>query len=192
MPASRDRADRIQQDVADISSADQLLRFALAGQLEPLLRRGLTQGRIAIGAGFGTSSRNAGPHLSRALRSGPDAEQLHGLDEVIGTLNPDLDGTCSLSSLALRLSSDRQDKVSGQSLVARVPPSWTRKILADPPADEIGVLMQASALMSEFMAAGKMDMRDVTDSIRTRYRREMELLVRRLILISVAPPTSRN
>jgi hypothetical protein len=192
MPARRDRPDRIQQDVTDISSADQLLRFALAGQLEPLLQRGLTQGRIAIGAGFGTTSRNAGPHLSRALGSGPNADQLHGLDEVIGMLNPDLDGTGSLSSLALRLSSDRHDKVSGTSLVARVPPSWTRKILADPPADEVGVLMQASALMSEFMAAGKMGMRDVTDGIRTRYHREMELLVRRLILISVAPPTSRN
>lgn len=119
-PARRDRPDRIQQDVTDISSADQLLRFALAGQLEPLLQRGLTQGRIAIGAGFGTTSRNAGPHLSRALRSGPNADQLHGLDEVTGPLNPDLDGTGSLSSLALRLSSDRQDRVSGTSLLARV------------------------------------------------------------------------
>ena len=35
----------------------------LAGQLEPLLRRGLTQGNIAQGAGF-RHRRNAGPVLS--------------------------------------------------------------------------------------------------------------------------------
>jgi len=192
MPRNRDRNDRIRQDVTDISSPDELLRFALAGQLEPLLRRGLTQGMIALGAGFGASSRNAGPALSRALANGPTAEQLHGLDEIIGTLNPDLDGVGSLSSLSLRLSAERRDTIRGSSLAARVPPSWTRKILADSPADEIGVLMQASALLSQFMAAGKMEMRDITASVRDRHRTEMDLLVRRLILVSVAPPTSRN
>jgi hypothetical protein len=192
MPANRDRNDRIRQDITDISSPDELLRFALAGQLEPLLRRGLTQGMIALGAGFGSSSRNAGPALSRALANGPTAEQLHGLDEIIGTLNPDLDGVGSLSSLALRLSAERRDTIRGSSLAARVPPSWTRKILADSPADEIGVLMQASALLSQFMVAGKMEMRDITASVRDRHRAEMDLLVRRLILVSVAPPTSRN
>lgn len=192
MPGKKDRNDRIRQDVSDVSSPDQLLRFALAGQLEPLLRRGLTQGMIALGAGFGSSSRNAGPALSRALANGPTAEQLHGLDEIIGTLNPDLDGLGSLSSLALRLSAERRDTIGGSSLAARVPPSWTRKILADSPADEIGVLLQASALLSEFMAAGKMEMPDVIASVRDRHSKEMELLVRRLILVSVAPPTSRN
>lgn len=185
------RDDRIRQDVTDISSSNQLLRYALAGQLEPLLRRGLTQGRIAQGAGFGSDSRNAGPVLSRALKKGPDADQLQRLDEIIGTLNPDLDDTGSLSSLALRLSAERRDKIEGSSL-AHVPPNWTRKILADTPADEIAVLMQASALLSEFMAAGKMHSPDIIASIRDRYSKEMELLVRRLILICVTPPTSRN
>ena len=183
---------RIPQDVTDISSADQLLRYALAGQLEPLLRRGLKQGDIAAGAGFGGTSRNAGPVLSKALRRGPSADQLPALDEIIGTLNPELDDTGSLSSLALRLSGERRDKVEGKSLAARIPPSWTRKILADTPADEIAVLMQASALLSEFMAAGKMASPDIIDSIRARHSTQMELLVRRLILMSVAPPTSRN
>jgi len=192
MPVKRSRIDRIRQDVTDISSPDELLRFALAGQLEPLLRRGLTQGAIALGAGFGASSRNAGPALSRALANGPTAEQLHGLDEIIGTLNPDLDGVGSLSSLALRLSAERRDTIRGSSLAARVPPSWTRKILADSPADEIGVLLQASALLSQFMAAGKLEMRDIIASVRDRHRQDLELLVRRLILVSVAPPTSRN
>ena len=186
------RNDRIPQDVTDISSADQLLRYALAGQLEPLLRRGLTQGDIGVGAGFGGTSRNAGPVLSKALRRGPSADQLPALDEIIGTLNPDLDDTGSLSSLALRLSGERRDKIEGKSLAARIPPSWTRKILADTPADEIAVLMQASALLSEFMAAGKMASPDIVADIRARYSAEMEMLMRRLILISVVPPTSRN
>jgi hypothetical protein len=192
MPGKLGRNDRIRQDVTDISSADELLRFALAGQLELLLMRGLTQGVIARGAGFGSNSRNAGPALSRALAIGPTAEQLHGLDEIIGTLNPDLDGVSSLSSLALRLSAERRDTIRGSSLAARVPPSWTRKILADSPADEIGVLMQASALLSELMAAGKMGMRDITANVRDRHSKDMELLVRRLILVSVAPPISTN
>jgi hypothetical protein len=183
------RNDRIRQDVTDVSKSKQLLRYAIASQLEPLFRRGLTQGKIAQGAGFGSDPRNAGPVLSRALRHGPTVDQLQALDEIIGALNPDLDDTGSLSSLALRLSAEQGDKVEGSILAARVPPSWTRKILADTPADEIAVLMQASALLSEFMAAGKMGSPDI---IRDRYSKEMELLVRRLILICVAPPTSRN
>ena len=52
--------------------------------------------------------------------------------------------------------------------------------------------MQASALLSEFMAAGRMDAADAITGICDHYSKEMELLVRQLILISVAPPTSRN
>jgi hypothetical protein len=192
VPTSRDRSNRISQDITDISSRDQLLRYAAAGQLEPLLRRGLSQGNIAQGAGMGSNSRNAGPALSKALKTGPTAEQLAGLDEIIGALAPDLDGTGGLSSLALRLSSERRDTVKNSRLAARVPPSWTRKILSDQPSGEIGVLLQASALLSEFMAADKMNRPGIVASIRDRYSDDLELLVRRLILISVAPPTSRN
>ena len=39
MPGKKDRNDRIRQDVTDISSPDELLRLALAGQLEPRARR---------------------------------------------------------------------------------------------------------------------------------------------------------
>ena len=190
MPARNARDDRVRQDVTDISDADQLLRFATAGQLEPLLvKRGITQGRIAQGAGLGKTERSAGPALTTALKTRLTPKQLHGLDEIIGALAPDLNGTGGLSSLALRLAAERRGNVRGSVLTASVPPSWTGKILTDFPADEVGVLIQASALLSEFMAADKMDMADI---IRGRYGNEMELLVRRLILISVAPPTSRN
>ena len=55
------------------------------------------------------------------------------------------------------------------------------------------MLVQASALLAAFMAADKMDTagRSVAD-VRNRYRDEMDQLVHRLILISVAPPTTMN
>ena len=186
------RNEHVPQDVTDISSADQLLRYALAGQIEPLMRRGITQGKIALGAGLGSTVLNAGPVLTNALKNGPNTKQMHGLDEIIGALRPELDGTGGLSSLALRLSMEGREKIEQGSLAAHIPPSWTRKILTDPPADEVGVLLQASALLSELMAADKMRTADVTASILDRYKGGMDLLVRRLVLISFAPPTSRN
>jgi len=178
MPARR---DRIRQDVADISSPGELLRYALAGQLERLKRRGYNHGEIAMGAGFGTSPRNAGPALATALRYGPKADQLHRLDEVIGTLDQRMDGTGGLSSLALRLSEDRRDTIKSSLLAARVPARWTTQVLADPPGGEVGVLLQASAVLSEFMAVGKMRS-DAIATIRDRYETDLELLVRRLSL----------
>jgi hypothetical protein len=191
MPTGISRSDRIRQEVTDVGSADQLLRYALAGQVEHLLRLGYTQGKIAKGAGLGSSVANAGPVLTRALKDGPSAKQLRGLDEIIGTLDPNLQGAGGLASLALRLSAERRDEIDSSHLAVRVPPSWTTRMLADPPADETGVLLQASALLSELMAAGKMGPAEV-GSIRNRYEKELELLVRRLILIGVSPPTASN
>jgi hypothetical protein len=184
------RKERIRQDVADISSADELLRFALAGQLEWLRRRGYNQGMVAQGAGFGTSSRSAGPALTKALREGPRAAQLHQLDEIIGALDSRLHGTGGLSSLALRLSGGRLGTIDSSLLAARVPARWTAQVLANPPADEVSVLLQASAVLSEFMAAGKMRSADVVAAIHGRYERDLDLLVRRLILIAVSPPSA--
>jgi hypothetical protein len=193
MPAEEIRRDRrIRQDVTDIGSADQLLRYALAGQLERLRLRGYNQGKVAQGAGFGTTSRNAGPALAKALREGPRPAQVHQLDEIIGTLDPRLDGTGGLSSLALRLSEERLGTINGSHLAAHVPAKWTTQLLANPPGDEIGVLLQASAVLSEFMAAGKMRSAEVITTIRDRYEEDLDLLVRRLILISVSPPTASN
>ena len=192
MPGSR---DRIRQDVNDISCVSQLLGYAAAGQVEQLLRqrRALTQGKIAQGAGFGSNDRNAGSALSAALRNGLNDQHLQRLDEIIGALAPDLDGTGGLSSLSLRLTGERGDQLRASTLTAHVPPSWTGKILQVPAPGEFGVLIQASALLSAFLAADKMDTRGMSiTSIRDRYGQEMDLLVRRLILISVAPPTSRN
>ena len=189
MPAS---TDRIRQDVTDISSASQLLGYATAGQIAQLQRqrRDMSQAKIAQGAGFAAHRRNSAAVLSTALRAGPTRVQLHKLDEAIGALSPGLENTGGLSSLALRLSAEQGDKGTG-SLTAQIPPSWTGRILRNVPTDEVGVLIQASALLRAFGAADRAD----TDGrgvavIRERYAREMDLLVRRLILVSVAPPTS--
>ena len=54
------RDDRIRQDVTDVSSPKQLLCYAMAGQLELLLRRGFTQGRIAQGPAWAATARMPG------------------------------------------------------------------------------------------------------------------------------------
>src|SRR5260370_1221028 len=67
------------------------------------------------------------------------------------------------------------------------------QLLSFAAAGQTGVLAQGWARLSAVMAAEKMDRagKSVT-SPRDRYTEEMEPLVRRLTLISVAPPTSRN
>ena len=183
-------ADRINQDVTDISSVGELLRYALAGQLEQVTRQrfDLSAAKVAQAAGLGGNARNAAPVLSRALREGPTAEQLRKLDEAIASLALDMHGTGGLSSLALRLAGDGRSKI-GDSAAAFVPPVWRDRILVEEPASEIEVLVQASALLSGFSAAHRAGARSI-ETFRERYSADIQLLTRRLILISAAPPTS--
>lgn len=183
------RSDRISSDVTDIGSADQLLSFALAGQLERLRKqRGdLSQGKVAEAAGLGATSRIAGPILSRALRTGPTSEQLQKLDDVIGTLSSEMDRIGSLCSLGARVAPQRH----GRIMTARVPASWTEALIKSTPSTEFEVLTQASGLLSAFMTAEKLDQRSVA-SIRERHGRELDGLIRRLILLSASPPTART
>jgi hypothetical protein len=197
MPTGRERAtgsEHVCPAVTDISSDDQLLGFAAAGQLAQLQRHlsNTSQGRIAHAAGLGSNARNAGAVLTKAISQGPTDGQLEKLDEIIGMLTPAADGTGGLCSLALRLSAERRGNASN-TLTARIPPGWARGVLKESPGGETGVLVQASALLSKLVAAGKMEMagRRVI-SPRDRYAEEMEPLVQRLTLVSVAPPTSRN
>jgi hypothetical protein len=180
----------ILQEVTDVSSASQLLRYALAGQLELLKRQGFSQAKIAEAA-LGGSKSNAATALSHALGTGPTPEQLHKLDEIIGALSPARHGAGGLSSLALRVSEDQYSLP--ERWTASVPSRWTAGILKDHPSGEFGVLVQASALLSAFTSAAKVvDQGQQVDSIRNRYDAEMKLLVRRLVLLSAAPPTSTN
>ena len=185
----------ISQDVADITSTDQLLRYAAAGQLARLLseRKFLDNGTVAQGAGFAKIKRGAGQQLARAMSDRLSAKQLMGLDDVIGALGQNPDGIGGLSSLALRLSEEQRDRIDVSSLVAHVPPSWTSRLLQDPPADEIGALTQASALLSAFQVTQKMDTTGlIEDTVRDRYSEDLKRLVRRLVAVSGAPPTARN
>jgi len=197
LPTGEDGArpdGRVRPDVRNIGSDDELLRYAAAGQVALLQRRlsNVSQGRIAHAAGLGSNARNAGAALSAAIRKGPTDGQLEKLDEIIGALAADAEGTGGLCSLAMRLSAERGSRHSS-SLTAHIPPGWARGVLNESPGGETGVLIQASALLSALMAADKMEMAGhrVT-SPRDRYREEMEPLVRQLTLVSVAPPTSRN
>jgi hypothetical protein len=184
--------ERVSPEVADISSDSQLLSFAAAGQLARLQRRlpDVSQGKIAYAASLGSSVRSAGPVLTTAIKKGLTDRQLEKLDEIIGACDPDAEGTGGLCSLAARLSAERRES---NTLTARIPPGWSRSVLRESPGGETGVLVQASALLSALIAADKMDMagKSVT-SPRDRYTEEMQPLVRRLTLVSVAPPTSRN
>jgi hypothetical protein len=185
----------VPQEVNDISSADELLRYAAEGQLARLLdeRRFLDRGLVAQGAGFAKNKRGAGQELARAMSTRLSARQLIGLDEIIGALARELDGTGGLSSLALRLSMEQQDRIDVSRLIAHVPPSWTGRLLQDPPADDIAALTQASAVLAAFQATHKMDTRGQSeDVVRERYSEDLKRLVRRLVAVSGAPPTARN
>lgn len=183
---------RVPQEVADISKPTQLISYAASGQLEQVTTPGLSLRKIAHAAGLGGTAPAAASELTKALRSGPSPMQLQQLDEIIGALAPDLEQTGGLCSLALRLTTERRDRIRG-SLTAHVPPSWTSQLLKNAPADDLGALIQASALLSAFQAAGNISASSGSiQAIRYRYRQEMPLLVRRLILISAGPPTPRN
>lgn len=190
----------IRQDVTDVSAVDGLLRYAAAGQLQLLLDQGYTQERIALGAGLGGSPRVAGPVLAKALGKHFTPKQLNSLDEIIGALAPELDRAGRLSSLALRLFAERRTengdnqaaRLRETALAAHIPASWTRRMLTHRPTSETEVLTQASGLLSEFIAVGKMDQPGVMSSIRRRYSQEVDMLARRLIMLSVGPPTWRN
>src|ERR1022692_4811845 len=189
---SEPRQRRVALHVTDIGSSHQLLSYAIAGQLALLSQHlpGVTQARVAYGAGLGAAPRTAAPALTTALRDGPTIRQLEGLDEVVGALMPQVERTGGLCSLALRLSMDPHDKIPG-GFGAHVPPSWTRNLFSHPPAGDVGVLIQASALLSALLAAGKTDPtgRSITGILDHHGEEEIDRLVRQLILISVAPPS---
>lgn len=186
------RQRRVAPQVTDIGSSHQLLSYAIAGQLARVNQHlpAVAQGRIAYGAGLGATPSSAGPALTTALKDGPTIRQLEGLDEVVGALMPQVERTGGLCSLALRLSMDPQDKIPG-GFGAHIPPSWTRNLFSHPPAGDVGVLIQASALLSPLLAAGKADPTgmSVAGILHHYGEEELDRLTRQLMLISVAPPS---
>src|ERR1700735_3555797 len=153
---SEPRQRRVTPRVTDVGSSDPLLSYAIAGQLALVKQHlpGISESRVAYGAGLGSDRRTAGPALTAAVRDGPTPRQLAGLDEVVGALIPQVERTGGLCSLDVRLSLDPRDKIAAV-FGANAPPSWTKNLRSTPPAGDVGVLAQASALLSAFLAADK-------------------------------------
>ena len=113
----RTRPPSTSQDVKDISDVDQLLRYAIAGQLVPLERQRFTHEKIAAGAGLAADTRHAGSILAKILKGSErlTSRQLQGLDQVIGALIPNRDGAGGLSLLALRLGTGQNGEARGNT-----------------------------------------------------------------------------
>lgn len=180
-------------DIGDISSANELIRYATGAQLA-LVPKGVSQNTVALAIGMGRKRSDAGANLARALRTGTLSDaKLQKLDEVIVALSPpNVPHAGGLSSLAIRLRglSDRE------SLSDRVPASWARDLLQRPADSEVGVLTQASALLSAFLAAESIDRADpksrAVRATHDRYYSEITHVVDQLIVVGSAPPTARS
>jgi hypothetical protein len=177
----------------DIASPGELIGYATRAQLA-LVRQAASHNVIALAIGMGGAKENAGSNLWHALRDGTLSDaKLQKLDEVTVVLAaPNLRHTGGLSSLAICLRGYRDR----ESLSDRVPAGWAREILEAPATDEVGVLTQASALLSAFLAAERLHRADSRSravlTIQERYHDAIKRVVDQLIILGYAPPTSRS
>jgi hypothetical protein len=187
----------VDYDIGDISKPDQLIRYAVRAQID-LVGDAASQTMIAksIGMANKTDTSTAGANLTHLLTDGTFSDaRLQKLDEVIVALAPDRDAHVGgLSSLAICL----RGLTDRESLSDRVPANWTQEILRGPAGDEVGVLTQASVLLSVFLAAQQIDKVDphprsrAVRAVRERYSDEIEHVVEKLIILGYAPPTPRS
>jgi hypothetical protein len=177
--------------IADITSADELIRYAVRAQLA-LVEHEASQNVVAMAIGMGRTPKDAGPNLISDLRDGTISDvKLQRLDEVIVALAPNLMHAGGLSSLAITLRGYR----NRESLSDRIPASWAREILQTPAENEVGVLTQASALLSAFLAADRLEQARHTNlvlEVHNRYHDEIKRVVDQLIILGYAPPTGRS
>ena len=140
------------------------------------------------------STSTARSSFARALAAGNFSDaQLQKLDEVIVALaDADVTHTGGLSSLAICL----RGLMDRESLSDRVPASWAQEILQRPADDEVGVLTQASALLSAFLAAEQVEKAApksrAVQHVHERYSKEIVHVVDQLIILGYAPPTPRS
>ena len=183
------------QDIGDISSADELIRYAVRAQLA-LVSDAASHTTIAkaIGMARDPQTSTASANFAHTLAKGTFSDaKLQKLDEVIVALAPASTAhTGGLSSLAICLRGLRDR----ESLSDRVPASWTQEILQRPADDEVGVLTQASALLSAFLAADEIEKAShkprAVRAVRDRYSKEITHVVEQLIVLGYAPPTPRS
>jgi hypothetical protein len=180
-------------DSIDIAAAGDLIGYAARAQLA-LVHQEASHNVIAMAIGMGKTREIAGANLAHALGKGKLTDaKLQRLDEVTVVLAaPKFRHTGGLSSLAicLRGYKDRE------SLSDRVPASWASEILEPPATDEVGVLTQASALLSAFLAAERLyevDHRSpAVVKVQERYYDAIKRVVEQLIILGYAPPTPRS
>lgn len=187
----------IGHDIGDISKPDELIRYAARAQIA-LVGDAASQTMIAkaIGMAHRAETSTASANISHLLTGGTFSDaRLQKLDEVIVALAPDrYSHVGGLSSLAICL----RGLTDRESLSDRVPASWTQEILRGPAGDEVGVLTQASALLSVFLAAEQIDKVDphprsrAVRAVRERYSAEIAHVVEQLIILGYAPPTPRS
>ena len=116
MPGGR---ERVEPDITDISSHEELVQYAVVAQLAWLDRvsgmsgskvaQAASGSKVAQAADQAKAAKNAGSNLSGAIRNRSlTPDRLQKLDEVIATLAPELERTGGLCSFALRLPSERR------------------------------------------------------------------------------------
>jgi len=182
--------------ILDISCADELISYAVRAQLA-VVKQAASHNAIAkaIGMARDRETSTAGARLAHALAKGGSFSdrELQKLDEVVVALGPTNSAHMGgLSSLAICLRGLRDR----ESLSDRVPAGWAQEILQSPAEDEIGVVTQASALLSAFLAANEIDKvssrSKAVRAVHDRYSREVVHVVYQLITLGYAPPTPRS
>jgi hypothetical protein len=168
--------------VDDLGAREDLIRYAVAGQLARLGVLGVSDRTV------GKAVSGGPPHLSHCLAGQPkfSNDVLRQLDEVIVALAPGIDHTGGLAQFAARM----RGLTDRTSLVAHIPPNWTRDMLRTPSEAELHVLIQSSALLTNFFAAGRAGRRG--QAIRDAYKDSIPQVVDRLLLIAIGPPTPRG
>jgi hypothetical protein len=165
--------------VADITVSEDLIRYAVQAQLYHTER---------------TPDDILGPHspfrradLARYL-SGEEpfpAAVLRTLDEMIVTVS-DKSHVGGLAPFASRV----RERAENVGVSVKIPPGWVRDNMHTQSNDELHVLVQASTLLSSFIAANYAGL--PSDVVRTRHARTIERVTDRLILLAGGPPTPRH
>ncbi|GAA1613312.1 hypothetical protein GCM10009733_006760 [Nonomuraea maheshkhaliensis] len=170
-------------DISDVGSNDQLIKYATAAQLERLREHtGVSHAAVAQAIDMRDTT------LSHELgdQNPPSNDRLKQLDELLVALAPDMEDVGLLSSLGIRL----RRLADRTSLGAHIPASWAGRTLREPPSTEIDVLIKATVLLSQFLAADNANR--AVSPIRERHKDQIKQTVEQLIMIGVATPSPLN
>jgi hypothetical protein len=179
MPTQQDETPTT-YTIGDIAHTEDLVRFAVAAQLGLVGGRHARVSRAQVAEAADLSASALSRKLSGAseikdadLRQFDDAFAAVGLEEAGG-----------LSALGVRL---RGGDDTRALLMAHIPPRWGDEMLGRHTNQELGVMLQATALVTRLRAAHR-----ARRPIREAYKEEVKRIVNQLVHIGAAPPTWRN